>query len=416
MDTLRRKKFIKIILAVFTVVLLGAGGFLLWYFRPVSAVTGQAPEEAYRSGTPAFYRREQYYPMERGALNESPPDNGMGFDLRSYDVSEFPLADYAEELTNVTFNSSTVWPDTLPDGFSPADILETGKNPGLGIHKIHELGYTGKNVSIAIIDQALNPDHVEYCNNIMGYELLHSLDMSAAMHGAAVASIAVGKNCGVAPDANLYYISSTFGTFTIKGANIDLSYMAQGIDRMLEINRMLPEDKKIRVISISRGFGSGVKGSSKVEAAIERAKKENVFVITTTTAPNYGFRLMGLGREMTADPDNIRSYGPGRFWRDNFYDGNTDMERVLLVPMDARTYASWADADSYEFGASGGLSWSVPWLAGLYALCLEKNPSLTPDEFISKAFETGVTQTIEHDGQSFTLGTIIDPVALINEI
>lgn len=119
---------------------------------------------------------------------------------------------------------------------------------------------------------------------------------------------------------------------------------------------------------------------------------------------------------MTADPDDIRSYGPGRFWRDNFYAGYADMEDVLLVPMDARTYASWTDTDGYEFGASGGLSWSVPWLAGLYALCLEKNPSLTPDEFISKAFETGITQTIEHDGKSLPLGTIIDPVALINEL
>lgn len=404
------------ILIVLTVILLGSAGFLLWYFRPVSAVSGQAPEEAYRSGTPAFYRRENYSPWERGALTEAPSSGDMGFDIRSYDASDFPLSDYTEALSNVTFNTSTVWPEKLPGGFSPEDIMETGKNPGLGINKIHEMGYTGKNVSIAIIDQALNPDHIEYRNNIMGYELLHSFDMNAAMHGAAVASIAVGQSCGVAPDADLYYISSTFGTYTMTGVKVDLDYMAQGIDRLLEINQMLPDDKKIHVISISRGFGSGVKGSSKVQAAIERAKKENIFVITTTPKPNYGFQLMGLGRELNADPDDINSYGPGRFYRDNFYAGQSDTEKWLLVPMDARTYASWWSADGYEYNASGGLSWSVPWLAGLYALCLEKNPSLTPDEFISTAFETGITRTIEHDGKSYELGTIIDPVALINEL
>lgn len=67
-DILKIKKITKFILAAFTVILLGAGGFLLWYFRPVSAVTGQAPEEAYQNGTPAFYRREQYYPLKRLSL------------------------------------------------------------------------------------------------------------------------------------------------------------------------------------------------------------------------------------------------------------------------------------------------------------------------------------------------------------
>lgn len=415
-----KHKALKITIITFAAVLAGAGGLVLWYFRPmpVSPMTGKAPDEAYRNGTPGFYKRESYYAWDRGPLTEIPDAGDMGFDLRSYDVSGLSLADCADKLADVTFNSATVWPAELPDGFSPEEIMELGKNPGLGIYALHEMGFTGKGVSIAIIDQALNPDHAEYRDNIMGYELLHSLDMSAAMHGAAVASIAVGKNCGVAPDANLYYISSTFGTFTMTGAKVDLNYMADSIDRVLEINKLLPEDKKIRVISISRGFGAGVKGSSAVQSAIERAKKEGIFVITTSPDKNYDFRLLGLGREMTANPDDISSYGPGGFWKDTFYNYPDDYnpEKLLLVPMDARTYASWSDTGGYEFGALGGLSWSVPWLAGLYALCLEKNPSLTPDEFISKAFETGITRTIEHNGKSCRLGTIINPAALINEI
>ena len=109
--------------------------------------------------------------------------------------------------------------------------------------------------------------------------------------------------------------------------------------------------------------------------------------------------------------------GPGHYWSDSFYDsGMADPSGVLLVPMDARTYASWHTADGYEFASSGGLSWSVPWLAGMYALCLQVDDDLTPELFIRKAFETGTVQTIEYQGESYEFGTIINPPALIEEL
>lgn len=418
---MKKMKTRKIVIITGIAVLLAAAGITYWFFRPVGAVSGQAPDEAYRSGRPAYYRKEIFYPWDRGKLTELPEiiDEGMGFDLRSYDVSEIPLTDCSQELSYVTFDSATIWPEELPEGFVPEQIMENGKNPGLGIRSLHKMGLTGKGVSIAIIDQALNLDHTEYCDNIMGYELLNSLDDSAAMHGSAVASIAVGKNCGVAPDVNVYYISSTFGNFTPWGGlKLDLRYMAKGIDRILEINRILPEEQKIRVISISRGFNATTPGGIKVRAAIERARKEGIFVITPSPDQNYGFGLMGLGREPDADPDDISSYVPGLFWKDYFYKGGISFasKKTLLVPMDARTYASCSSADGYEFTASGGSSWAVPWLAGLYALCIEKNPSLTPEGFIGAALETGITRTVEYDGKLYELGVIIDPAALIERI
>ena len=295
--------------------------------------------------------------------------------------------------------------------------METGKNPGLGIRALHEKGITGKGISIAIVDQALNPDHTEYADNLMNYELLHCCDNGAQMHGSAVTSIAAGKNCGVAPDAKVYYIASTFGTYSAGGMKMNLNYMADSIDRILEINTFLPEENKIRVISISRGFSSE-KGADAVRAAVERAKQAGVFVITTSTEDNYGFSLMGLGKqEQSADPDDIAACRPGNFWSGYFYSGEmADASHMLLVPMDARTYASWYTTDGYEFASSGGLSWSVPWLAGLYALCLQVDDDLTPEHFIEAAFETGTIRTIEYQGKSYEFGTIINPAALIEEL
>lgn len=412
-----KKKYFMVTAAV---VILAAGGFLFWYFTGgfSRAVTGQIPDEAYRKGEKRFYRREEYGRWDRGVLSELPErDINMGLDIRSYDVSHFDLQNKGDILSEVTFDSFTVWPERLPEPFDPEQIMETGKNPGLGIRALHGKGITGKGVSIAIVDQALNPDHQEYADNLMNYELLHCCDGGRAqMHGSAVTSIAVGKNCGVAPDADVYYIASTFGRYGVGGMKINLNYMADSIDRILEINTLLPEEKKIRVISISRGFTSE-RGADAVRSAIERAKEAGVFVITTAPEDNYGFSLMGLGKEPTADPDDVSSYAPGHFWSEYFYNGEmADASKMLLVPMDARTYASCNGTTGYEFGASGGLSWSVPWLAGLYALCLQTDDELTPERFIEAAFETGTVQTTEYQGESYELGTIVNPAALIEEL
>ncbi len=402
------------------ITILAAAGVFLFLFLSggfFMPVTGRVSDKAYREERRSFYRREEYGAWERGTLLELPAqDINMGLDIRSYDISALDLTDQEAVLSGVTYDSATVFPDRLPNGFDPDRIMETGKNPGLGIRTLHEKGITGKGISIAIVDQALNPDHTEYADQLISYELLHCCDTAAQMHSSAVTSIAVGKNCGVAPDAKVYYIASTFGRYGSNGMKMNLQYMADGIDRILEINTLLPEDRKIRVISISRGFTSE-KGADAVRQAIERAKEAGVFVITTTPEDHYGFTLMGLGKELTADPDDMASYGPGHFWSDYFYNGETaDTAHMLLVPMDARTYASWNSTDGYEFAASGGLSWSVPWMAGLFALCLQVDEDLTPEYFLRKAFETGTVKTVEYQGGTYELGTIINPPALIEAL
>lgn len=411
-----KKKYIAFIAVLF---ILSVGSILAWYLTGgfLTAVTAELPEEDYRTGQKSYARKEERFPLERGVLSALPKqDVNLGLDLRGYDVSGLDFAGKRDLLDLVTFDSSTVWPENLPEGFSPEEILETGKDPGLGIRALHERGFTGEGVNIAIVDQALNPEHVEYGDRVQNYELLHCLDSSAQMHGSAVTSLAVGKTCGVAPGAKVYYIASTFGTYSFGEMHIDLQYMAKAIDRVLTINNLLPEEEKIRVISISRGFSSEP-GADKVRAAIDRAKEAGVFVITTSTQDGYGFTLMGLGKGQRTDPNDLSVYGPGHFWSDAFYGGEfADPSSVLLVPMDARTYASWYDEDGYEFASSGGLSWSVPWLAGMYALCLQADGELTPEEFIEAAFETGRVQTVAYQGAQYELGTVIDPEALLEAL
>jgi len=263
--------------------------------------------------------------------------------------------------------------------------------------------------------------HDEYKDNILLYEILHCQDGRASMHGAAVTSIAVGKTIGVAPDANVYYIASTFGLVTPVGFTLDLEWMAKSIYRMLEINEHLPKGEKIRVISISRGFdklGEEGKGGDKVYEAIEVAKKAGVFVITTSTEENYNVNLAGLGRGLYDDPDRTDSYTPGLFWARNYYKGRywADQKNLLLVPMDSRSYASFTGTSDYAFGRMGGFSWTCPWLAGMYALCAQINPEITPDEFIDIALKTADFIPLTHDGKTYNFGAIINPLKIIESL
>jgi hypothetical protein len=84
--------------------------------------------------------------------------------------------------------------------------------------------------------------------------------------------------------------------------------------------------------------------------------------------------------------------------------------------MDSRTTASPTGKEDYVFYAPGGMSWTVPYLAGMYALAVQVKPDITPEEFLSAAMKTGKTIPIQHEGKEYQLGVILDPLALIEEI
>lgn len=345
-------------------------------------------------------------------------------DLRSYDLTFMNIKDKVNDLMYASFDSKTIWPKDMPDSFNPQKIMELGKSPGLGIEKLHKTGVTGKGVGIGIIDQALLVEHVEYKDNLKLYEEIHCADDTAQMHGPAVASIAVGKTTGVAPNADLYYIAETHGTYTSNGFEWDFTSIAESIDRILEVNKSLPKNKKIRVISISVGWNKSQKGYNEVTAAVNRAKEQGVFVVSSSLIDTYGYMFSGIGRQPLKNPDDKTSYEPGLFWANSYYEWGQKYftyfgvkeDQVLLVPMDSRTTASPTGYNDYVFYREGGLSWSIPYIAGLYALACQVNPDITPDIFWDKALKTGDTINIDYNGKSYELKKIVNPAKLIEDI
>lgn len=306
--------------------------------------------------------------------------------LCSADLTKLDLRSKLAELQAADFDTKTKWPKAMPAGFDPAAILALGKNPGLGVRALHAKGLTGKGIGIGIIDQGLLVDHVEYADRLKLYEEMHYADATAQLHGPAVASIAVGKTVGVAPEADLYYLAETSCGENGR-ANKDLTVTARSIDRLLEVNGTLPKDRKIRVISISMGLLPDWTGYREVMAAVERAKAEGVFVISTSLDRTDGLNLMGLGREPNKDPERAASYSPASWYKP--YLDLMPGQPMLLIPMDSRAIAGPTGARDYAFYRTGGMSWTVPYLAGLYALACQVKPEVTPEQFWAKAMETG---------------------------
>lgn len=291
--------------------------------------------------------------------------------------------------------------------------MELGKDPGLQIRKLHSQGISGKNIGLAIIDQTLLVDHVEYKDQLRLYEEIHNNGKEASMHGPAVASIAVGKSVGVAPESDLYYIAETHGIYKNGSFNWDLSYLAKSIDRICYINSLLPQEKKIRVVSISLGVNSNFHNSKKAIQSIKKAAEQNIYVVFCDSDD-----FMGMYRNPLSDPNNFNSYEPGLFWSSNYFDQSlrSRFKNTVMVPMDSRCVASPTGTSDYVFYYEGGLSWSVPYVAGVYALACQVYPKINPTIFWDLARKTGRKININKNGKSTEFGIIINPAILIDEL
>ncbi len=361
--------------------------------------------------------------FDRGRITVLPvfdpnSDKPLQVDLRSTDISGIDVGGKFEDLSYADFDDKTIWPLDLPEGFSPKRILEMGKNPGLGIRQLQAQGITGKGIGLAIIDQPLLVDHREYSGHLKSYEEIHVAGNDALMHGPAVASIAVGKSVGIAPEADLYYIAEMHGYNSREGFQWDFSYLAQSVERILDINSHLSHEKKIRVISISVGWTPDRKGYKKMIAVVEKAKQAGVFIVSSSIQSSYGpkFSFNGLGRSPNADPEQSASYSPGLFWAKDMPEiaKKENIGNTLLVPMDSRCTASPTGPGDYVFYRVGGWSWSIPYIAGLYVLACQVDRDMTPDLFWKTALDTAEPVIFERDSHPYNVGKIVNPIKLIS--
>ena len=345
-------------------------------------------------------------------------ENRSGLVVSGKDLSKLDLRTHPDLVTRLTFSDTTLWPteSALPPGWDRQRVMELGRSPGLGVHSLHERGITGRGVGIGIIDGPLLVSHREYQDRLRHYEEIGIRPYHAAvMHSCGVTSIAAGAEIGVAPQADVYFVAVNFGRRDESGNHVGYVDIAEAIRRLVTINERLPRRRKIRTISISRGWNAGETGTYELLNAIAEADEAGIFVVTTAVEVTHGFPIHGLGRNPLANPESIRSYGIADSWKQWVESGEWHPARMLF-PMESRTIASETGADDYTFTRYAHTSWVVPYIAGLYALAAQVDASITPGVFISALRETGVPLVHGIDGDSDELGSVVDPIRAMDLI
>lgn len=303
-----------------------------------------------------------------------------------------------EDIKTFWFNANTIFPGNEE---LAAQIIENGKNPGLGIRSLHERGVTGEGVKVAIIDQNLaQPYHPEYKDRLIEYTDVGTKqpETSGSMHGPAVASLLVGQNCGVAPGAGLYFAAAPSWTG-------DSKYYAEALRWIIEVNRTLPKEGKIRAVSVSAApSGEGSPFTQNLEMwdeAVAEAQEEDILVLDCRAGYDTG--IIASGYYDPEAPDDIARFKTG-YPQQPAMGGRNGM---IFAPTSFRTTAEQytSGTASYQYTGQGGLSWGIPYAAGVLALGWQADPSLSNEEIIGLLFDSAY---VDADGNK-----IINPTAFI---
>jgi len=301
------------------------------------------------------------------------------------------LRDKGDVLQTVTFDTRTEWParELMPSTFDPARLLETGADPGLGIRSLHATGITGKGVNVALIDQPLLLGHKEYAGKVAKYTPIDCWLVGPQMHGAAVASLLVGKSCGVAPGASLFFWAEP-------SWKNNYDQRTKALKQIMTFNEGKPAEARIRVVSVSIGFVENLANLAKWKDALSDAERSGLVVV------HCADQIAGIRCPMGADRDNPASYK-----RCHYLEGTPRSlpGGLIYVPIDNRTTAGYEGEADYVFWAESGLSWAPPYLAGVIALGIEVNPSLSVDQ---------IWRFLRETGDPFEGGWIVNPRAFVD--
>jgi serine protease AprX len=305
-------------------------------------------------------------------------------DVRNKDLSKLDLSKGKKLIRTLQFNRKTIWPapEKMPVSIDPNQLLTDGMNPGLGIRELHREGITGKGVNVAIIDQAMYLDHPEFVGKIVVYHDIAAGNESS-MHGPAVTSLLVGANCGTAPDARVYYVAA-------RDMCYEVDY-AEGLEWIIEQNAKLPVSEKIRVVSVSAAPGIAGTPSGHNQKrwndVCARAEAAAITVLDCTEERKFIERCWYNPKV----PESVAGCTPGHPKEGVYFPSDK-----ILAPAWGRTIAE--ERNKGDFGyiyGRGGVSWSIPYCAGVLALGWQLRPDIPPEQMRELLFKSAY---IKKDG------------------
>lgn len=293
-----------------------------------------------------------------------------------------PLPENADLTDNpglaysLSFSDITRFPEKMPASYNPRALLEWGKEPGLNVEVLHKLGYTGKGAVIAYVDQPTH-DHEQFADG--NFHIMNNTDMKSSMHGPAVLSLLAGKDIGTAPEAEVWF----YGAASWEG---DHTTSAECLYQIIEKNKTLPDGEKITLIGFSDNIAPHKRNMHVLADAVKACEEAGIMVWFCGEYATAAFLPL-------SDKNNISNV---------IRDGD-NTPALVYVPAGSRTTAT-GEGGEYIYWASGGLSWTMPYVLGIYAIVTEIDPSLTAADLRKMIVDTAYRK----DGMK-----IINPVEFV---
>ena len=264
-----------------------------------------------------------------------------------------------------------------------ADQITANEQPHFAYYHLDQArakGYTGKGVTIALIDGEVDTSAPELAGATIIDKspcTVHSSVYSKS-HGTAIASLLVSKTYGVAPDATLLTYRTRFedeGEDAAAGCPV---HNGNGIEENNSlINRAISDGAQIISISSSdEDFDEATKW------AIARANARGVIVVTamgntasneTDTGLAKWSGVVGVGAiDTTGKVASYSSWGQGT------------TTAAVGGPIIVRNYETGNKA------AADGTSYSTPLIAGFLALAKQKWPDATSNQLLQLMTKTAL--------------------------
>ena len=267
-----------------------------------------------------------------------------------------------------------------------------------GFDAAREKGYTGKGVTIALIDTPVDLSDPELAGANIVDKSRCTLEPSqtSSPHGNWMAALLVSQNYGVAPDATLY----TYQTATDGAASSgSCKQGAQELDTIAKlINQAIDDGAQIISISLSNN-----ERSSEIKWAITRAINEGVIIVSSSGNEAIYDDFSHLGRwsgvvGVTAinTDGTFASYSS---W------GNGVVTAAVGGPVTIR------DANTGELTTTSGTSNATALVSGMLALARQKWPEATTNQILQSLVRSGLNPN--HEWNQYTGYGAIDGGGLV---
>lgn len=333
------------------------------------------------------------------------------------------LTDSSINSLNLNYNKESA----LLDSDSSISLSYTAQDYVGLTEELWENNLTGKGITVAVLDTGIYPNHSVFTYNglnnwteriIAFYDQsinnISEIPYDIQWHGTWAASILGGNSSeytGVAPEVNFVILK----LFYQEGHEIitTLPILEKGIEWILDYNRN-NNNSSIKIVSMSFGVKQTTANLPYINAmneVVERLTEEGILVVAAAGNDGDDSSNGGLGTiNAPASAKSVIAVGGVDYNGDMYYLSSRGPTHDGLIKPDVcapaiSIFGAFPSNPPSDFLYASGTSASTPFVAGLAALMIEKNPSLTPQQLKSiislTSFRTINSHTIKDNIQGW---------------